>query len=425
MGVLRLLNVAPTQLHPNSWAYLQAFRLLCMALYLEPSPRAFLYFFVTRPKSPITWLSLINRPGLNKLEAFTQSFKIFKDGFFKVVVKPAGRSHFYTADGNTKFPFFWTGNPWRYKVISREDLSVGEKEVVDTLMQFSDKMPTKGLVRVYNSIHPIIDIEGHMAQLGKKNLTLFQALRKEKAVKAKVVGNTVVPNLQDSLVDVHVHGGTKRKAELPIRAGKGKDVKKVRAVVMGAGSASGVKGPKAGLIELPETTVRKDIEINVPESLINSIDNMEPRALVRAMVEFSSKTLMLSRRVGSLYEQELKEGNRIKMEELQEKVDKHDEEKEAWKKKEEKWELERKRLATWRVRCLDSEEKLKGVQQASLFYENVDANDVRFDVNKDVVDGVLVDEAESSPEGNGEKEVVEADVDANEVVAEDVEQKAA
>jgi len=143
----------------------------------------------------------------------------------------------------------------------------------------------------------------------EKNLTLFQALRKEKAMKAKVVGNTMVPNLQDSLVDVHVNGGTKRKAELPIRAGKGTDVKKVRVTVMGAGSASGVKGPEAGLIELPETTVRKYIEINVPESLINSIDNMEPRALVKAMVEFSSKTLLLSRRVGSLYEREVKEGN--------------------------------------------------------------------------------------------------------------------
>jgi len=129
---------------------------------------------------------------------------------------------------------------------------------------------------------------------------------------------------------------------------------------MGTSSASGVKGPEAGLIELPETTVRKDIEINVPELLINSIDNMEPSALVKAMVEFSSKTLLLSWRVGSLYERELKEGNRTKVEELQEKVDKHDEEKEAWKKEKEEWELERKRLATWRVQCLDSKEKLKG-----------------------------------------------------------------
>ena len=29
MGVLRVLNVAPSQLHPNSWASLQAFRLIC------------------------------------------------------------------------------------------------------------------------------------------------------------------------------------------------------------------------------------------------------------------------------------------------------------------------------------------------------------------------------------------------------------
>jgi len=43
----------------------------------------------------------------------------------------------------------------------------------------------------------------------------------------------------------------------------------------------------------------------------------------------------------------------------------------------------------------------KGVRQASFFYENVDVNDVRFDVNKDVVDGVLIDEAESSPEEDG------------------------
>jgi len=309
-----------------------------MTLYLEPSPRAFLYFFVSRPKSPITWLSLISQPGLNRLDAFTHSFKHLKDGFFKVVVKPAGRSHFHTADGNTKFSFFWTCNPWRYKVISREDLSVLEIDVVNTLMQFSDKMSTKGLVRVYNSVHPIIDIEviffvtlsivirssilticvlrisGHMAQLGKKNLTLFQTLRKEKAVKARAARNTKVPNLQDSLVDVHVHSGTKRKAELPTRPGKGKDVKKVRSVVMGVGSASEVKGPKAWLIELPETTVRKDIEINVPESLMDSIDNMEPKALVKAMVEFSSKTMLLSRRVGSLYERELKEGNQTKVE---------------------------------------------------------------------------------------------------------------
>ncbi|QCD87288.1 hypothetical protein DEO72_LG3g1822 [Vigna unguiculata] len=76
-----------------------------------------------------------------------------------------------------------------------DELSAGDKEVVEILLKFVDKLPTKGLVRVYNSVHPIIDIEGHMAQSGKKNLAFFQTLRKEMAAKAKVAGKTDVPNL--------------------------------------------------------------------------------------------------------------------------------------------------------------------------------------------------------------------------------------
>ena len=142
---------------------------------------------------------------------------------------------------------------------------------------------------------------GHMAQIGKKNLMLFQTLRKEKAARAKATGGTEVPNLQESLVDVHVHGVTKRKAELPTRSDKGNDVKKVRATLLGSGSSTNGKGPEVGQIELSETVLRRDIEINVSETLINSIDNIEPNALVRAMVEFNSKALILGSRVGSLY----------------------------------------------------------------------------------------------------------------------------
>jgi len=100
-----------------------------------------------------------NKPAKNK-QAGTESFKHFKDGFFKVVVKEPGRSYFYNDDGNTKFPFSWTDNPWRYKDMKREKLSRADREVVETLIKFNDKMSTKGLVRVYNSIHPIVDIKG-------------------------------------------------------------------------------------------------------------------------------------------------------------------------------------------------------------------------------------------------------------------------
>jgi len=44
--------------------------------------------------------------------------------------------------------------------MKREKLSLTDRKVVETLMKFNDKMPTKGLVRVYYSKHPIVDIEG-------------------------------------------------------------------------------------------------------------------------------------------------------------------------------------------------------------------------------------------------------------------------
>ena len=41
-----------------------------------------------------------------------------------------------------------------------DELSAADREVVQVPMKFIDRLPTKGLVRVYNSVHPIIDIEG-------------------------------------------------------------------------------------------------------------------------------------------------------------------------------------------------------------------------------------------------------------------------
>jgi len=128
--------------------------------------------------------------------------------------------------------------------------------------------------------------------------------------------------------------------------------------LLGVGSVSRTKGLESGLIELLEISVRKDIAINLPDTIINSIDGMEADHLVRTMVEFGSKALIFSRRVGSLYRREVKEGGREKVEELQGSVDKFEEERADWKKERESWEKERKRLGTWKVRCLDSEGKL-------------------------------------------------------------------
>jgi hypothetical protein len=48
MDVLKFLNVAPSQIRPNSWAFIRGFEILCKALSLEPSVGVFFHFYGTK-----------------------------------------------------------------------------------------------------------------------------------------------------------------------------------------------------------------------------------------------------------------------------------------------------------------------------------------------------------------------------------------
>jgi len=110
--------------------------LLCRSQYLYLSPQCFLYFYDTPPKDSITWLSFVSWPRISILDAFSHSFKHFKDNFFKDVVQST--SHLLFDDNNviTKFPFYQTDNPWRYKGIQNEDLSMEDRHIVRVLENF-------------------------------------------------------------------------------------------------------------------------------------------------------------------------------------------------------------------------------------------------------------------------------------------------
>jgi len=58
----------------------------------------------------------------------------------------------------------------------------------------------------------------------------------------------------------------------------------------------------------------------------------------------------------------------------------------------------------------------KGLRHATFVYHDIDVADTRFDVNKDVVDGQLVNEAESSPKEEVEKEAAREEKDAKAAV---------
>jgi len=104
MGVLWILNVAPRQLHPNSWVALQVFRLLCWIFKLQPTPESFLYYYNTHPSTPVSWLSLSSWPENIRFIACTTSYKFFKEKYFKVFVEPDDQDLFYNENGRPSFP---------------------------------------------------------------------------------------------------------------------------------------------------------------------------------------------------------------------------------------------------------------------------------------------------------------------------------
>jgi len=56
--LLTELNVAPYQLHPNAWAFIRAFEILCNHFGHPPSTEVFLHFFEAKNPGDRSWVSL-------------------------------------------------------------------------------------------------------------------------------------------------------------------------------------------------------------------------------------------------------------------------------------------------------------------------------------------------------------------------------
>lgn len=144
--VLRELNVAPTQLHPNSWAAIQAFGVECMVAGVSPTVRSFLHYFNVRPPPKGGLVSLSSVAKRTLFKPFAESFKNFKDQFFKVVIEDVGRPDFFDKDGLPLFPLYLTENPRKMEVISKQELEMEDFCVVDVIDTLSRRVPARCLV---------------------------------------------------------------------------------------------------------------------------------------------------------------------------------------------------------------------------------------------------------------------------------------
>ncbi|KAJ1418062.1 hypothetical protein SESBI_16185 [Sesbania bispinosa] len=128
--VLNLLNVAPTQLHPNSWGFVRAFEILCQYHNIAPSIRVFSYYFQAKlGNGPVGWTSLNGFSGRPLLNVIHSSYKDFKPHYFRLRGTEANSELLFNSLGEPKFPLYWTKNPSRLRSLKESNLT--EFELID------------------------------------------------------------------------------------------------------------------------------------------------------------------------------------------------------------------------------------------------------------------------------------------------------
>jgi len=148
--LLTEINVTPAQLHPNSWAFVKAFDILCGYFGQPPSVDIFLHFFEVKKQGKSLWVSLSSTTGRVILSLFQQSYKGWKGKFFKVCCSKYDRA---ALDG---FPLNWVEEVKLTKLKSLDELPSTDREVcrilaivgvLDTSILISRECDAEGLTR--------------------------------------------------------------------------------------------------------------------------------------------------------------------------------------------------------------------------------------------------------------------------------------
>ncbi|XP_057431507.1 uncharacterized protein LOC130724318 [Lotus japonicus] len=180
--VLRTLNVAPTQLHPNSWAYIRAFILLCRNYKINPSACLFFCFFKWK-LSRKGWISLNGIPRKCMFSLFTSSYRRFKTKYFRVKNRQDFPELIRDASGGYKFPLYWSSNPSLISVTDRSSLTPVER--IDA--SFLEKFPilsSSDIINLENKPDALRQYLAKMSSMTDADLLAYYT-KKNKATKGK------------------------------------------------------------------------------------------------------------------------------------------------------------------------------------------------------------------------------------------------
>jgi len=121
------INVALAQLHPNSWAFVKAFGILCGYFGQPPSVNIFLHFFEVKKQGKSLSVSFSSIVGRVLLTLFQQSYKGWRGKFFRVCCSDYDRT---ALDG---FPLYRVKKVKLTKPKSLDELPSTDREACQIL----------------------------------------------------------------------------------------------------------------------------------------------------------------------------------------------------------------------------------------------------------------------------------------------------
>ncbi|KOM47052.1 hypothetical protein LR48_Vigan07g075600 [Vigna angularis] len=279
MDVLRTLNVVSSQLHPNGWGYMQAFVVLCRALVIRLTVALFLYFFRCRPTAKRGWVSLISEPGNALQELYLQSYRGFKNKFFKVSILDSGRRHFFYGEGNPKFPLYWTKEPLKFTSWAEDKMTIEELEALNVLTALPRPFSSRRLVNCLEHDDADSRVFEIMGRKGSGR-NWFQAIDNERA-------EVVISVSADETMAV--------EEQLLVRKRKGKVVDTSGAV---SKKRKDMVDETARPLPLgvwdPSFTLGHKVDLNLDDSEKKVVENMTEQQIADAMLEMTTRAQMLA-----------------------------------------------------------------------------------------------------------------------------------
>ncbi|QHO45504.1 uncharacterized protein DS421_6g179550 [Arachis hypogaea] len=131
------MNCAPSQVHPNGWAFLKCFQNLMEYLEIEPEVELFFTLFQAKGVWKGVWINLNSTPGFSIFKLYKSSFKDFKEMFLKVKSVDEDFPFYLDEHLGEKFPMYWCCHPQH---ILGPDLITPRNEcIVSFLMEMVDK----------------------------------------------------------------------------------------------------------------------------------------------------------------------------------------------------------------------------------------------------------------------------------------------